>query len=75
MGLLSYSDVWPLPVKRLNDFRDKELVIVENNATAQFGRLISSETGIRAKYNILKYDGRPFTAREIVERFKEEVIK
>lgn len=75
VGLLSYSDVWPLPVKRLNDFRDKELVIVENNATAQFGRLISSETGIRAKYNILKYDGRPFTAREIVERFKEEVIK
>ena len=48
---------------------------MENNATAQFGRLISSETGIRAGYNILKYDGRPFTAKEIVERFKEEVIK
>ena len=46
---------------------------MENNATAQFGRLISSET-VSGQYNILKYEA-SFTAREIVERFKEEVIK
>ena len=30
------------------------------------------ETGIRIDQKILKYDGRPFTAREIVKQIKKE---
>ena len=77
VGLLSFSDVWPLPVERLTRLTDKgvKIVDVELNSTAQFARLVSSETGIRVDNHILKYDGRPFTGREISCRFKEEVME
>jgi len=77
VGLLSFSDVWPLPVDKLSKFKDKgvKFVDVELNSTAQFARLVSSETGIKVDHHILKYDGRPFTAKEISRRFKEEVME
>ncbi|MFP4662701.1 MAG: 2-oxoacid:acceptor oxidoreductase subunit alpha [Halanaerobiales bacterium] len=76
VGLLSFSDLWPLPVKKLNEMAEKgvKFVDVESNSTAQFARLIRSETGIKTASNILKYDGRPFTGIEIARRFKEEVM-
>ena len=74
-GILSFNDIWPLPKNKLKEWADKDvnLIDVENNATAQFARLISSETGIQVDSKILKYDGRPFTAREIYNKFKSEV--
>lgn len=77
VGFLSFSDVWPLPQKSLRRWasQDIEMVAVENNATAQFARLIRSETGISIDHKILKYDGRPFNAREIYRCFMKEVVK
>ncbi len=77
VGLLSFSDVWPLPLEKISSLTDKgvKIVDVELNSTAQFARLVSSETGIRVDNHILKYDGRPFTGREIASRFKEEVME
>ena len=76
VGLLSFSDVWPLPTEKLEELaEDTELIVVENNYTAQFAKLIRMETGIKAQHNILKYDGRPFTGAEIYNRIQEEVIK
>ncbi|HLV09218.1 MAG TPA: 2-oxoacid:acceptor oxidoreductase subunit alpha [Halanaerobiales bacterium] len=74
-GLLSFADVWPLPRKKLEKWasRDVEMIIVENNATAQFARLLSSETGIIIDRKILKYDGRPFSGEEIYQKIKEVV--
>ncbi|MFW5856075.1 MAG: 2-oxoacid:acceptor oxidoreductase subunit alpha, partial [Bacillota bacterium] len=74
-GVLSFSDVWPLPQKKLRKWasRDVEMIIVENNATAQFARLISSETGIIINKKILKYNGRPFSGEEIYQKVKEVV--
>ena len=76
VGLLSYSDIWPLPTDKLENLMESEpeLVIVENNSTGQLARLISSETGYRGEHQILKYDGRPFTADEIYHKFEEEVV-
>jgi 2-oxoglutarate ferredoxin oxidoreductase subunit alpha len=47
------------------------VVTVENNATGQLARLIKRETGISARSSILKYDGRPFTIDELIERVEE----
>lgn len=75
VGLLSFSDVWPLPKNKLKDLaEDTELVTVELNSTAQFKSLIASETLLDVKNSILKYDGRPFTGKEIYQRFLDEVI-
>ncbi|ADQ14245.1 2-oxoacid:acceptor oxidoreductase subunit alpha [Halanaerobium hydrogeniformans] len=76
VGQLCFNDVWPLPEKMIKEkAAEAELVIVENNSTAQFAKLLRSETGIKADYNILKYDGRPFSGSELARRFKEEVSK
>ena len=76
VGLLSFSDVWPLPAAELEKNRcySTELVVVENNATGQLARLIEAESGHDVDYRLLKYNGRPFTAQEIYSRMKEEVI-
>ncbi|PTX16673.1 2-oxoglutarate ferredoxin oxidoreductase subunit alpha [Halanaerobium congolense] len=77
VGHLAFNDVWPLPTKEIEAkaASGAKLVYVENNAGAQFDRLVRSETGIKADYNILKDDGRPFSGQEIYRRFKEEVSK
>lgn len=75
VGLLSFNDVWPLPKKKLKELAENtELVTVELNSTAQFKSLIASETLIDVENSILKYDGRPFTGKEIYQRFLDEVI-
>lgn len=77
IGHLAFNDVWPLPKEEIKEkaCSGAKLVFVENNAGAQFERLVRSETGIKADYNILKDDGRPFSGQEICRRFKEEVNK
>ena len=47
-----------------------KVILVENNATGQLGRLIREKTGIAIKNRILKYDGRPFYSDEL----KEEIL-
>ena len=76
-GCLSFSDLYPLPEEKITEWSEKdvEIIVVENNATGQFARLITGETGIEIDENILKYDGRPFTGEEIYQRCKKEVIK
>lgn len=48
-----------------------KVVLVENNATGLLGQLIAMETGCLIKNKILKYDGRPFSADEVVDRVKK----
>ncbi|NLY89676.1 MAG: 2-oxoacid:acceptor oxidoreductase subunit alpha [Firmicutes bacterium] len=47
----------------------KKLITVENNATAQLGRLIRNY-GFQACGQILKTDGRPFSLEELEEKVK-----
>jgi 2-oxoglutarate ferredoxin oxidoreductase subunit alpha len=66
INVLHFSFVYPLPLgldKFLKKF--KKLVLVENNATGHFGKLLRQETGIDIEKKILKYDGRPFWSDEI----------
>jgi 2-oxoglutarate ferredoxin oxidoreductase subunit alpha len=50
--------------------RAEQLIIVENNATSQFGRLLRVATGIEIKEKVLKYNGMPFSVEELVRRFR-----
>jgi 2-oxoglutarate ferredoxin oxidoreductase subunit alpha len=46
--------------------------VVENNATGQLAGLIKRETGHNTDVSVLKYDGRPFSPKEIYDRVREE---
>lgn len=49
------------------------LIVIENNATGQFARLIQRETGRRADVYWLRYDGRPFSVEDVATRLRQEV--
>ena len=77
VGHLAFNDIWPLPVDKLKKWKEKndlELIVVENNSTAQLAKLIGSETQISIDHKILKYSGRPYSGTEIYQRIKDEVI-
>ena len=75
VGMLSFNDVWPLPTAELEkrNAYNTHLVVIENNSTGQFSRLITAYTEMGADYRMLKYDGRPFTTDELYNRMKDEV--
>jgi 2-oxoglutarate/2-oxoacid ferredoxin oxidoreductase subunit alpha len=68
-ALLHFSDIWPLPQKKLKELltEAKTSCCVENNATGQLGALIRCETGLLVDHSIRKYDGRPFLPHEIMQ--------
>jgi len=74
---LVFSDVYPLPTKRLTEVaaKAKEIVNVEQNATGQLAKLIRMETGIKASRSVLKYDGRQISGREIADQLEKEGAK
>jgi 2-oxoglutarate ferredoxin oxidoreductase subunit alpha len=65
--------VWPLPGERLRPLLlgYKERIMVENNATGQFARVLAAETGVAIPKRILKYDGKPFLFEDLVEPLKK----
>lgn len=71
-GALLFGDVWPLPEELLKEKRKsaRKLINVEQNATGLFASLVRECTGIECEGSILKYDGRPLSAQEIVARVK-----
>ena len=68
-----FKQVYPLPnnTKEILS-KAKNRVIIENNATSQFGQLIKSQTGLEFDKHILKYNGMPFSVEEIIENLKEK---
>ncbi len=68
-----FKQVYPLPnnTQKILE-KAKNRVIIENNATSQFGQLIKSQTGLEFNKHILKYNGMPFSLEEIIEKLKEK---
>ena len=66
-----FKQVYPLPnnTEELLS-KAKKLIIIENNATSQFGQLIKRYTGMEFFMHILKYNGMPFSLEEIIEKLK-----
>jgi 2-oxoglutarate ferredoxin oxidoreductase subunit alpha len=71
-AFLHFKQVYPLP-GQTSDYlkRAQRMIIVENNATAQFAKLIKLQTGIEIKDRILKYDGLSFYVEELTAKLKD----
>jgi 2-oxoglutarate/2-oxoacid ferredoxin oxidoreductase subunit alpha len=72
VAVLHFSQVYPLHPSTLEFLqRAERTVILENNATAQFGTLIRQLIGHEFTHCVLKYNGLPFHVEEVVAQLKE----
>jgi 2-oxoglutarate ferredoxin oxidoreductase subunit alpha len=70
--LVHFRDLWPFPVEAAAEaLAGGKLVVVENNYTGQFRRLLQSETCIQVDHTISRYDGRPFSPEDVLAGLKE----
>lgn len=72
IAFLHFSQVYPLH-KGTKEYlmKAQKKVIVENNATSQFGKLIKQTFGMDFDKKILKYNGMPFSVEELTDEFKK----
>ncbi|MGC8818095.1 MAG: 2-oxoacid:acceptor oxidoreductase subunit alpha [Athalassotoga sp.] len=72
MAFLHFKQVYPVHPDAKEYLQSaKKKIIVENNATSQFGQILKLETGMNFDVKILKYNGMPFSVEELVLRLKE----
>jgi 2-oxoglutarate ferredoxin oxidoreductase subunit alpha len=74
LAFLHFSQVFPLHegTKSLLD-QAEQIIIIENNATSQLGRLLKLHTGVGIESKILKYSGLPFSVEEIVKNLRDRM--
>ena len=71
-AFLHSPQVYPLPLALLDGLRQaKELIVIENNATGQFARLLRAESGCIIAKEWHKYNGLPFSVAEVVALLQE----
>jgi 2-oxoglutarate ferredoxin oxidoreductase subunit alpha len=70
--MIHYSELFPFNAGHvpMEELKKSKIIAVENNYTGQFADLFSQETGISVDQRILRYDGRPFTPRDICDQIK-----
>ncbi|MBF0408150.1 MAG: 2-oxoacid:acceptor oxidoreductase subunit alpha [Candidatus Riflebacteria bacterium] len=62
LAVLHFSQVFPLPPQgKFLPKKAQRLILVEGNASGQFGRLLKGEWEITWHARLLKYDGLPFS--------------
>jgi len=73
--MIHYSELFPFNPRHvaIAALAKSKIIAVENNFSGQFADFFSHATGLTIDQKILKYDGRPFTSREIVDRIKNEI--
>jgi 2-oxoglutarate ferredoxin oxidoreductase subunit alpha len=66
-GCVNFNDLWPFPADAAKKAFGacEKFYMVEQNSTAQLGRLIKEQTALSYSGSVLKYDGRPFYPVEI----------
>ena len=74
ISLLHFKQVYPLHAGTADYLKKAQrTIIVENNATSQFGKLIKLYTGIDIDNTLLKYNGLPFSVEEIIEGLEKKL--
>jgi 2-oxoglutarate ferredoxin oxidoreductase subunit alpha len=70
--MIHYSELFPFNPRHVatEALEKANIVAVENNYTGQFADFFHKETGLFIDQKILRYDGRPFTARDIIEQIQ-----
>ena len=74
IGLLLYQYIFPLKYEKIFELEKegKRLILLENNHTGQFGKLVKRECGYEFKEKLLKYDSRPFFMEDILDFLKKQ---
>ncbi len=68
LSVLHFRQVYPLHPETAGILSQADhRILVENNATGQFGRLLTLHTGITFQDTVLKYDGMPFSVEEVAD--------
>jgi 2-oxoglutarate ferredoxin oxidoreductase subunit alpha len=67
-GFIHFTHLFPLDEAKIRPMFEtgKHHIMVENNSTGQFGRLLRAETGIHIPDVMHRYDGRPFEVEDLV---------
>ena len=75
-NIVHISEIWPFPAEAVASVLSSgaKNIVIEGNATAQMGRLIRRETGIKVDGSVLRFDGRPLSPQYIIEQLKKGVI-
>jgi len=70
-AFIHFNHIYPLDKEKITELlnQNKKYILIENNSWGQFGKLLTMETGIEIKNKILRYDGRPMTAEQIISKF------
>ena len=65
--------MWPLKEKTLKKFfkNNKDINLIESNATGQFGNLVESTVHQKFKKRLLKANGRPFFTEDVENFIKK----
>ena len=62
---LHFSQVYPLSLDARELLKNKRIVVMENNATGQFARVLKNEYNLTSVENILQYNGNPFSIEDV----------
>ncbi len=76
-NILCIKYIYPFHAKEVLDIlsKAKKKISVELNFTSQMARYIRSETGIAMDAYINKYDGEPFTPKELAQEIQDKLAK
>jgi len=74
LAMIHMTQVYPLHLTlKYRMAKAQKVIVVENNATGQFAKLMTRETGLPVHQTILKYDGMPFSVEELVEKISAAI--
>ncbi len=72
ISFLHFNQIYPIHKDALKYLKKAEkTIIVENNATSQFSKLIKLHTGYEINYKILLYSGLPFSVETVEKQIKQ----
>lgn len=72
IAVLHFSWIFPLP-ENIGEYLKKaaNIIVVENNSSAQFAKLIKLTTGYDIEHKVLKYNGLPFSVEEVNKKIQK----
>jgi 2-oxoglutarate ferredoxin oxidoreductase subunit alpha len=70
IAYVHFSSLYPLHEKKISELLspiNEKCVLIENNATAQLGKLLRMETGVTIAKKIVRFDGRPLVVDQLLK--------
>ena len=76
ISFLHFKQIYPIHKDTKKYLSKADItIIVENNATSQFGKLIKLHTGFEIHHKILQFNGLPFSVETIESEIKRIIGK